>query len=100
MSVAELLRTHSSAELAEWMAYEKVSGPFGTERLDLLFGILTATVSNGSRGKGQRAREPRDFIPKWDQDAKREPADWQQMLATVKTMNARLGGADLREGGP
>jgi hypothetical protein len=82
------------------MAYEQVTGPFGPERQDLLFGILTATVSNGSRGKGQRPREPKDFIPKWDQGAKREPADWQQMLAQVKAMNARLGGADLREGGP
>lgn len=96
----ELLARCTSAELAEWMAYEKVTGPLGPERLDLLFGILTATVSNGSRGKGQRAREPKDFIPKWDQGAKREPADWTQMLAAVKAMNRRLGGADLREGGP
>ena len=98
MSVAELLRTHSSDELCEWMAYEQVTGPLGPERQDLLFGILTATVSNGSRGKGQRAKEPKDFIPKWDQGAKREPADWRQMLATVQSMNRRLGGADRREG--
>lgn len=96
----ELLTRCTSAELAEWMAYEQVTGPLGPERLDLLFGILTATVSNGSRGKGQRAKEPKDFIPAWDQGARRQSADWQQMLAQVKAMNARLGGADLREGGP
>ena len=95
----ELLARCTSAELAEWMAYERVSGPLGPERQDLLFGILTATVSNASRGKGQRPKEPKDFIPKWDQGAKREPADWRQMLAQVKSMNARLGGADLRQGG-
>ncbi|MEU0133404.1 hypothetical protein ABZ172_05085 [Streptomyces sp. NPDC006296] len=95
----ELLARCTSAELTEWMAYEQVTGPLGPERLDLLFGILTATVSNGSRGKGQRAKEPRDFIPKWDQGARREPADWRQMLAQVKSMNRRLGGADLREKG-
>ena len=95
----ELLSRCTSAELTEWMAYENVTGPLGPERLDLLFGILTATVSNGSRSKGQRAKEPKDFIPAWDQGAKRQPADWRQMLATVTTMNARLGGANLREGG-
>ncbi|WP_327436156.1 hypothetical protein OG279_26315 [Streptomyces sp. NBC_01201] len=95
--MAELLRTHTSDELCEWMAYEQITGPLGPDRLDLLFGILTATVSNGSRGKGQRPKEPKDFIPKWDQGARREPADWQQMLAQVQSMNRRLGGADRRE---
>jgi len=96
--VPELLARCTSAQLTEWMAYEQVTGPLGPERQDLLFGILTATVSNGSRGKGQRAKEPKDFIPKWDQGGKREPADWRQMLATVQSMNRRLGGADRREG--
>ena len=94
----ELLARCTSDELCEWMAYEQVTGPLGPERMDLLFGILTATVSNGSRGKGQRAREPKDFIPKWDQGAGRQPADWRQMLATVKTMNRRMGGTNLQEG--
>lgn len=93
-----MLADMDSAELAEWMAYERISGPLGPERQDLLFGILTATVSNGARGKGQRPREPKDFIPRWDQGARRQGMDWRQMLAQVKTMNRRMGGADLREG--
>lgn len=79
------------------MAYEKVTGRIGPERLDFLFSILAATVSNTARGKGRKA-EPKDFLPKWDQGATRQPADWQQMLAAVKTMNRRMGGTNLQEG--
>jgi len=95
MPVAELLARTSSAELTEWMAYEQISGPLGPERADVLHSITAATVANASRGKGQRAREPKDFMPRWDQAARRSGQDWQQMLATAKTLNARMGGADL-----
>ncbi|MEU1219230.1 phage tail assembly protein T [Streptomyces microflavus] len=94
----ELLARCTSAELAEWMAYEHVAGPLGPERGDLLHGMLCATVANANRGKGKKA-EPKDFIPKWDQGAKREPMDWRQMLASVTAMNRRMGGTDRREGG-
>lgn len=93
----ELLARCTSAELTEWMAYEHVAGPLGPERQDVLHAILAATVSNTARGKGRKA-EPKDFMPKWDQGAKRVPADWQQMLATVKTMNRRMGGSNEQEG--
>ncbi|MFD0344005.1 hypothetical protein ACFVH0_35965 [Streptomyces sp. NPDC127117] len=89
--MAELLRTHSSQELTEWIAYERVTGPLGPERHDVLNAILAATVSNAARGKGQKPKGPADFIPKWDQDAGQ---DWQQMLATAKAMNRRMGGDD------
>ena len=95
----ELLARCSSDELAEWMAYEHVAGPIGPERQDILHGILAATVANAARGKGKKA-EPKDFIPTWDQGARRQGGDWQQMLAKVQAMNARFGGADLREGRP
>ncbi|MFE2936661.1 hypothetical protein [Streptomyces sp. NPDC059278] len=94
--MAELLRTHTSQELTEWIAYERVTGPLGPERHDALCGILAATVSNAARGKGQPARSPADFIPKWDQDA---GPDWQQMLASAKAMNRRFGGEDLTRNG-
>ncbi|WP_258038028.1 MULTISPECIES: hypothetical protein [unclassified Streptomyces] len=96
----ELLARCTSDELAEWMAYEHVAGPLGPERQDVLHGILAATIANTARGKGGRKAEPKDFVPVWDQGAKRQPGDWRQMLAQVKAMNARLGGADLREGRP
>ncbi|MGW3627281.1 phage tail assembly protein T [Streptomyces sp. NPDC000880] len=94
----ELLARCSSRELTEWMAYERISGPLGPERADLHMAILAATVSNTARGKGRKA-EPKDFLPQWDQGAK-QSMNWEDMLAAVKTMNRRLGGADLtQEGG-
>ncbi|MFH9269187.1 hypothetical protein ACH4KN_33790 [Streptomyces sp. NPDC017546] len=91
-----MLADIDSAELAEWMAYEHVTGPLGPERGDVLHGILAATVANANRGKGKKA-DPKDFIPTWDQGARKQGGDWQQMLAQVQAMNRRLGGTDLRE---
>ncbi|MGW3936437.1 phage tail assembly protein T [Streptomyces phaeochromogenes] len=96
VSVDELLRTHTSAELTEWMAYEQISGPFGPERLDVHMAILAATVSNTVRSKGRKA-SPRDFLPEWDKGSRH--MDWQSMLAAVKTMNRQFNGDDLTEGG-
>ncbi|MFJ4907727.1 hypothetical protein ACIQCR_24570 [Streptomyces sp. NPDC093249] len=95
--MAELLERTSSAELTEWMAYEHVAGPLGPERLDLLHAITSATIANTARGKGQPAREPKDFMPRWDQAAGQTEQSWQQMLATVKTLNAQMRGHDRRE---
>ncbi|WP_240503007.1 phage tail assembly protein T [Streptomyces prasinopilosus] len=94
----ELLARTTSAELTEWMAYERVTGPLGPERLDLLHGILSATVANAARGKGKKAT-PKDFIPEWDQGPK-GPMEWRQMLTAVKAYNRRIGGTDsTTEGG-
>lgn len=79
------------------MAYERVTGPLGPERLDLLMGILAATVANTARAKGRKAT-PQDFIPKWDQGPK-GPMAWQDMLAAVKSYNRRIGGTDHTKGG-
>lgn len=94
-----MLADMDSMELTEWMAYEQISGPLGPERLDVLSSILAATVANTARGKGQRAKEPKDFIPQWDQGAPAAGGDWEQMLSTVESLTRRLRGDDLREGG-
>ncbi|MEU2992893.1 hypothetical protein ABZ772_21545 [Streptomyces griseoincarnatus] len=88
----ELLARTSSAELTEWMAYERVTGPLGPERLDALVATLAATVANTARAKGRKA-EPTDFMPKWDQGDK-GLTDVQQMLAAVKSYNRQIGGTD------
>ena len=90
-----LLADIDSDELTEWMAYEKVTGPLGPRRADVLHGIHTAVVANTAAPRGRKAK-PGDFIPEWDQD--REP-DVQQMLATVRTVTAALGGTDHTTGG-
>lgn len=90
-----MLADIDSDELTEWIAYEKVTGPLGPRRLDVLHGIHTAVVANTAAAKGRKAR-PRDFIPEWDQD--REP-DFEQMLATARTLTTALGGTDHTLGG-
>lgn len=93
-----MLADMDSAEITEWMAYEQISGPLGPERIDVLASIMAATTANTARGKGQSAKEPKDFLPEWDQGAESGPGDWQQMLATAKSLTRRLGGNDLTEG--
>ncbi len=95
--MAELLATHSSAELTEWIAYEQITGPIGQGRDDVLMAVIAATVSNSNRGKGRKARVL-DFLPKWDRGGRRQ-MDWTEMLAAVKTMNRSMGGRDLTKEG-
>lgn len=87
-----MLADMSSAELTEWMAYEKISGPLGGARHDVLNAILTAVVANSARGKKGRVSRPKDFLPAWDRDRR---MDWREMLAAVKSMNRRMGGTDV-----
>ncbi|WP_455755177.1 phage tail assembly protein T [Streptomyces olivaceus] len=79
--------------MTEWMAYERVTGPFGPERLDVLHGIQTAVIANAARGKKGRKAEPKDFVPAWDRGP-RGPMSWQDMLAAVKAYNRQIGGTD------
>ncbi|WP_326659632.1 phage tail assembly protein T [Streptomyces sp. NBC_00385] len=90
-----MLADIASDELTEWIAYERVTGPLGPRRGDVLHGIHTAVVANTAAAKGRKAK-PGDFIPEWDRD--REP-DVERMLATVRTVTAALGGADHTTGG-
>jgi hypothetical protein len=59
--------------------------------MDSLVAMLTATVANTARGKGTKAAQPTDFIPKWDRGAKQ---DWREMLSAVKAYNRQIGGTE------
>ncbi|KAB8167062.1 hypothetical protein FH609_011715 [Streptomyces sp. 3MP-14] len=89
-----MLATTTSAELTEWMAYERVTGPLGPERGDALHGIQTAALVNAQKGKrGKRAR-PQDFIPTWDSGGGEQTPDEQLMQAV--SITAAFGGTDTR----
>lgn len=62
MTVQQLLHQMDSRELTEWMAYYSIE-PWGEERGDLRAGIISATVANRGRGKGEKAHKPEDFMP-------------------------------------
>jgi len=71
------------------MAYERVAGPLGPARADVLAGVVCATVANVNRGKGTPLA-PADFIPEWD----RRPQTPEEQLAIVRVINRAFGGTE------
>lgn len=63
MSVSQVLKTHTSAELTELQEYEKLYGSIGDDRMDLLIGVLTSVLANIHRDKKAQPFAPLDFMP-------------------------------------
>lgn len=89
MTVADLDMRLGSAELTEWMAYEKITGPLGRRRHDIQAATIAATVANANRGKGKRF-EVRDFLPAYGLE-RQGPQD---MLAAIRSINRSMGGEE------
>lgn len=75
MTKAELLARISSYELSEWQVYERMYGPLGPQRDDQLTSLLAAAISNAFRGKGDKAADPKDYLPRWDAPTPPEEVD-------------------------
>lgn len=61
----------TSAELTEWMAYERVYGPIlAQDRIDIGFAQLGYLIAN-LMGKPKRTLRVRDFMPAWYQELTR-----------------------------
>ena len=82
MPVSEMLERVSSAELTEWSAYEKVTGPLGQERDDLLAALVALVVANFSGSK--KKHKLGDFVPEWD----RRPQTPDEQLNKIRGMHA------------
>ncbi|MGW6243867.1 phage tail assembly protein T [Streptomyces roseolus] len=80
--------------MTEWMAYERITGPLGPTRGDVLHGIRAAVTANTVAARGRKT-SPRDFIPEWDH----RPASTDDMLSAARTVTALLGGTDHTTGG-
>ncbi len=66
MTVRQLLESIDSRELTEWQVYERETGPFGPERLDLLMAKLTAMVYRvNASPNDQKKIKDSDFLIKW-----------------------------------
>lgn len=52
----------SSEELSEWMAYARLE-PFGENQSFYRTGIISSTIANCFRSKGQKPFKPQDFMP-------------------------------------
>ncbi|MFJ2162578.1 DUF4035 domain-containing protein [Streptomyces sp. NPDC087856] len=89
MTVADLDARLASAELTEWMAYEKMTGPLGRRRHDIQAATISSTIANANRGKGRKF-EVRDFLPAYGIN-RQGPMD---MLATIRGINKSMGGEE------
>ncbi|MFJ6386452.1 DUF4035 domain-containing protein [Streptomyces sp. NPDC091972] len=89
MTVADLDMRLGSAELTEWMAYEKITGPLGRRRHDIQAATIASTVANANRGRGKRFAV-HDFIPAYGLE-RQGP---QEMLATIRSINRSMGGEE------
>lgn len=88
-----MLAGMSSAELSEWMAYERLTGSLDTRaRGDISAGIVAATVANSAGSK--RKLKPSDFIPTWFKRKKTAEELWRDVVA----LNAQMGGEVITRG--
>nr|WP_116048614.1 DUF4035 domain-containing protein [Amycolatopsis palatopharyngis] len=70
------------------MAYERISGPLGGRRDDILAAVVAATVANSNRG--QRAAYKVDkFLPHWEPAQPLSPIE---LYEKARQINAALGG--------
>jgi hypothetical protein len=79
-----------SAELAEWQAYEKLTGPLGGARGDVQAALIASVIAGVNRSKGQKAPKVADFMPRWDQAKVRKTP--QELFRQAQMANAALGG--------
>lgn len=62
------------------MAYDQLS-PIGPERADWRAALVASTTANMFRGKGQKAYQPADFMPKFaGSEQRRTPEQIEAMM--------------------
>lgn len=67
MTVRQLLGSLDSAELTEWMAYDRLE-TIGEARADLRAGIIASAVANHGAREIKRPYKAIDFMPFLDRD--------------------------------
>ena len=79
MTVSELLERISARELIEWRVFYEME-PWGCEAGFMGHAITAATVANANRGKGQRAKEVKDFMPQFGPKTQKSPEELYDMI--------------------
>nr|WP_246259726.1 DUF4035 domain-containing protein [Streptomyces typhae] len=79
-----------AAELAEWRAYEQITGPLGGARGDYQAAVVAAAIVAVNRGKNQKAPPLGDFIPRWDRTRVRKSPE--ELFRQAMAANVALGG--------
>ena len=86
-----MLANIGSAELSEWMAYEKLTGPLGGARGDVQAALVASVIASVNRAKGQRAPTVAEFMPRWDRTKVRKSPE--ELFRMAQMANAALGGS-------
>jgi len=71
MTVRDLLNRIDSRELSEWQAFFSIE-PMPEQRADYRSGVIASVIANTNRGKNAKPFEPKDFIPDYDKEPKKE----------------------------
>jgi len=91
MTVADLDSRLGSAELTEWMVFEKITGPLGRRRQDIQAATIAATIANSNRSKKGKKFKMADFLIPYGQEERKGP---QQMLDAIRGINRSMGGVE------
>lgn len=78
-----------SREIAEWQAFERIEGPIGQRRDDILAASQVAAVVNVNRSRS-KPYPVEDFIPQWDQSAQTP----EELMEKIRGINAAVGGSE------
>ncbi|MFH8797051.1 DUF4035 domain-containing protein [Streptomyces sp. NPDC017941] len=85
-----LLADMGAAELAEWRAYEEITGPLGGARGDINAATITRAIVAVNRGKNHKVPPLADFLPRWDRTrVRKNPED---LFKAALAANTALGG--------
>ncbi|MBK8211573.1 MAG: hypothetical protein IPK78_18110 [Rhodospirillales bacterium] len=88
----------SSAELAEWRAYQSIE-MLPDERIEFLLGLQATLLANIHRSEDTEPFAINDFLPWLQEDDDDEPDGLSQadVIALVENLNAVFGGRDERD---
>lgn len=80
----------SSRELSEWMAYERVAGPLGGQRIDVAAALISATIANVNREPRTQAYPVTDFLVDWDGPAEPASMSPDELWAQIRQAHAAI----------
>lgn len=87
MPAGELAHRITARELAEWAAFEQVTGPIDPrDRLDLAAARIAWVVAQALGVRGLRLE---DLLPRWGEEAAQTP---EEMIAIVRGIQRRQRG--------
>lgn len=89
MTPRQVLNSHSSKELSEWIAYNNID-PFGNMRGDIQAGIISSTMANLW---ADEKTKPDDFIPEFK--GVKEKQNWSEQKRIAEMLNTAFGGKTI-----